>query len=225
MNEFNIADVAIIVFLTVCTYFYYHRGLVHTLLGFFTTLISVVLSGILSPLLANILMNTSISESIKEYVGKTLLNSENGTVESLIRDLSVPEFLRTNLIDNMDVKSSLANSIDYISEYITIFIIKIISMIIVFLLLFVIFKVIANTLNIISRLPVLRTANKIGGGVLGFAEGILIIWIVFAVLTMLYGKPMFSAINESISHSMIASKLYDSNILIKGFSDFMIQIH
>lgn len=215
MNEFNIADVIVIVFLTACTYFYYHRGLIHTLLGFFTTLISAVLSGILSPILANILRDTSIFESIKSYVGNTFLNLDNETGESLVKSLNIPEFLQTDLIDNIGGKLDYT---DYISEYITVFIINIIAMIIVFLFLFVFFKILANTLNIISRLPVLRTANKLGGGILGFAQGVLVIWILFAVLTMLYGKPMFAGISEAVSNSLIASKFYDSNILIKRLS-------
>ncbi len=215
MNEFNIADVVIIVFLIVCVYFYYNKGLVRTFLGFFTTLISTVLSWLLSPVLVNILRNTSMFESIKNYVGNTLQSLNGTTAEELVKDLNLPEFLQTNIIESV---SGNMNPVNYISEYITMVIINIAAMIIVFLILFVILKILGNTLNIMSRLPVLKTANKIGGGVLGLAQGILVIWIALAVLTMLYGKPMFSGINEAVSNSVIASKFYDSNILIKGFS-------
>lgn len=210
MNEFNIADVVIIVFIIVSTYFYYNKGLVLTVLGFFTMLFSTVLSGVLGPLVAGFLKTTSIYESINSYVGETLLGSSLNSGENIIDSFNLPEFLKTALSDNIQSADP--------SKYITGFIVNILSMLIVFVLLFVIFKIIANALNIINYIPVFRTANKLLGGVLGFAQSVIVIWIVFAVLAMLYGKPMFSGIIKTVSDSLIASKFYDSNILIKGLS-------
>ena len=107
---------------------------------------------------------------------------------------------------------------DYVSEYVASFIINIIAMIAVFIILIVLFKFLSKTLNIIAKLPVLKTANKLAGGGIGLVQGVLIIWIGLAILTMFYGKPMFNSANEAVSNSLIAVKFYDSNILIKGLS-------
>lgn len=220
--SFNIADVVVLVIIGFCVYFYYNRGLISTLFGFCSTLLSIVLSRLLSPFAADILRKTSIFESIKEYIGKSIVENGTGGESGFISNLGIPDFLKTALLDNdnKEVYKALnvTNPKDYVSEYIASFVINIIAMIIVFVLVFVLIKVLANTLNIVSKLPVLRTANKLGGGALGLVQAVLIIWIGLAVLTMLYGKPMFNDANEAVANSLIASKFYDSNILIKGLS-------
>ncbi len=214
MNSFNISDVVLILFLALCVYFYYNKGLVMTLFGFCTTIFSLVLSRVTSPFLADILRRTSIFDSIRSYISETILTGGTGKGEEFIDSLSIPEFLKTNILQNIQT----GNVNDYVSGYIASFVINIIAMIIIFAIFIIVFSVLANTLKAVSRLPVIKTANKLGGGIFGLAQGIIVVWIVFAVCTMFYGKPMFNGINESISNSMIASKLYDSNILIKGLS-------
>lgn len=219
---FNIADVVVIVIIGFCVYFYYNRGLISTLFGFCSTLLSLVLSRLLSPVVANILRGTSLFESIKEYIGNSIVENGTGGENGFISNLGIPDFLKTALLDNdnKEVYKALnvTNPKDYVSEYIASFVINIIAMVLVFVLVFILIKVLANTLNIVSKLPILKTANRLGGGILGFVQAVLIIWIGLAILTMLYGKPMFNDANEAVANSLIASKFYDSNILIKGLS-------
>lgn len=214
MNSFNISDIILILFLALCFYFYYNKGLVMTLFGFCTTIFSLVLSRFISPFLAGFLRHTSIFENIKSYISETILSSGTGTGTEFIETLSIPEFLKSNISETIQT----SNTADYVSGYIASFAINIIAMIIIFALFIIVFSVLANVLKVVSHLPVIKTANKLGGGLVGLAEGIIVVWIIFAVFTMLYGKPMFNGINESISNSLIASKFYDSNILIKGLS-------
>lgn len=51
-------------------------------------------------------------------------------------------------------------------------------LIIVFVLIIIIFKLLANALNLAFKLPGLNLINGIGGAVLGFAKGILLLFIV-----------------------------------------------
>ena len=222
MGSFNVADIIVILILVVCTYFYYHKGLVHTLLGFCSTLFSVVLSRLLSPFVADFFRKTAIFDSIRDYVKTSIISNNSATGSDFINSLTIPDFLKNSIMQNNNSsgfgKFNVTNIQDYVSSYIASFIISIISMIVVFIILFILFKFLSKTLNIIARIPVIKTANKLGGGILGFAQGVLIIWIGLAVLTMLYGKPMFNGAVESVSNSLIACKFYDSNILINGLS-------
>lgn len=218
----NIADIIVILILGVCFYFYYNKGLILTLLGFCSTLLSAVLSRFLSPLLGDALRQTSIFDSIKEYVSSSITQNGNGVGKNFINSLDIPEFLKTSLLDNNNPevykRLNVTQISDYVSEYVASFIINIIAMIAVFIILIVLFKFLSKTLNIIAKLPVLKTANKLAGGGIGLVQGVLIIWIGLAILTMFYGKPMFNSANEAVSNSLIAVKFYDSNILIKGLS-------
>ena len=226
MNSFNISDVIVISIIILCGYVYYKKGLIYTILGFFSTVLAVILSKFLSPIVSTALKGSPVFDTIKEYV-KTAIFQEMPVTSgvssnSIIDNLNIPEFLKNALIENNNSsvysKFNVSNIQDYTSEYITSFVINILAMIIVFILLMVLFKFLAKTLNIFSKLPIIRTANRLAGGALGVLQGVVIIWIGMAILTMLYGQPIFDSINESISESLIACKFYDSNIIIKGFS-------
>ncbi len=221
-NSFNAADVVVIIVIASCVYFYYNKGLVRTLLGFCSTVLSLVMSRFLSPVIADILKSTPLFGSIKDYVYDAVFKTGAEAENNIIEGLGIPEFLKTAILDNNNSvvydKFNVVNPKDYVSEYIANFVVNIIAMILVFVLLAFLFKVLSRTLNVFSKLPIIKTANKFGGGALGLAQGIIIVWIGLAVLTMLYGKPMFNGANEAVANSLIASKFYDSNILIKGLS-------
>ena len=222
MNSFNLADIAVIVIIAVCVYFYYNKGLVLTLLGFCSTLISLFMSRFLSPVFADFLRKTPLFDSIKEYIGESIAKTGSDIENNIISSLDIPDFLKTAITDNSNNviydRFNVTNPKDYISEYIAGFVVNIIAMIIIFILLTILFRFLSRTLKIISRFPLIKTANKLGGGAVGFAQGVLIVWIGLAVLTAFYGKPMFDAANEAVANSVIASRFYDSNILIKGLS-------
>jgi len=222
MNSFNAADVVVLIVIGVCVYYHYKRGLVSTLLGFCSLFFSAVLSRFLSPFIGDLLRKTPLYDSIKSYVITSVIPQGEKIGTDFIRQLTIPDFLKDALVDNNNSivyqKLNVSGTEDYISGYIAGFIINIIAMVILFILLLILFKFLARTLNIIARMPVLRTANKLGGAALGFIQGVIIIWVGLAVLTIFYGKPMFEGVNEAILNSVIASKFYDSNILITGLS-------
>ena len=179
------------------------------------------MSRFLSPVIADILKSTPLFGSIKDYVYDAVFKTGAEAENNIIEGLGIPEFLKTAILDNNNSvvydKFNVVNPKDYVSEYIANFVVNIIAMILVFVL----SGIIENKyllLNVFSKLPIIKTANKFGGGALGLAQGIIIVWIGLAVLTMLYGKPMFNGANEAVANSLIASKFYDSNILIKGLS-------
>ncbi len=227
-HAFNIADIIVLAVLAFFIYFFYCKGLVGTLLGFCSTIISVVFSKILYPFVGDILRSTFVFDSIKEYVietaglGKIAEGAGIKAQTDFISSLNIPDFLKNALIDNnnSEVYKMLDVSTveDYVGGYVANFLINIIAMIIVFVVVWVGLKVLSNTLNIMAKLPVIRTANKLGGAVLGFIQGTVVIWIAFAVLTLFFAKPVFQEVTETISSSVVACKFYDSNILIKSLS-------
>lgn len=225
---FNIADIIVLAVLAFFIYFFYRKGLVGTLLGFCSTIISVLFSKISYPFVSDILRSTPVFDSIKAYVIETAGLSkiaEGAGIKAqtdFISSLNIPDFLKNALIDNNNSEVykllDVTTIEDYIGGYVASFLINIISMIIVFVVIWVAIKIISNTLNIVVKLPIIRTANSFGGAVLGFIQGTIVIWIAFAVLTLFFAKPVFQDINETISSSVVASKFYDSNILIKSLS-------
>ena len=71
-------------------------------------------------------------------------------------------------------------------------IISVLSLIIVFIILKFVFIIIGRLLRGIAQLPVFKQVNKIGGLIMGAFQGILAVYILFAVLTLQF-EPGFRA--------------------------------
>lgn len=87
--------------------------------------------------------------------------------------------------------------------------------IIVFVVVFVILKVIVVVTDIVSRLPVIRQANKIGGLALGLVEGLIAVWILFVIITACGSMEWAADAMADINNSKFLSMLYENDIILK----------
>jgi len=93
-----------------------------------------------------------------------------------------------------------------------------------FILCLLLLRLIAKALKIITRLPVLKQLDKLGGGIFGFLQGALIVYAVFALLLLInpvgnFAAPeQFSAINDAIYNSTVANLMYNNNFILNMFA-------
>lgn len=87
--------------------------------------------------------------------------------------------------------------------------------IIVFVVVFAILKIIVVVTNIVSRLPVIRQANKIGGLALGLVEGLIAVWVLFVVITACGSMKWAVDAMADINNSSFLSMLYENDIILK----------
>lgn len=87
--------------------------------------------------------------------------------------------------------------------------------IIVFAVVFAILKIIVVVTNIVSRLPVIRQANKIGGLALGLVEGLIAVWILFVIITACGSMEWAVDAMADINNSRFLSTLYENDIILK----------
>lgn len=64
-------------------------------------------------------------------------------------------------------------------------IINVISLIILFILLKLLFAIIFSILNKIAKLPIINEVNKIGGILIGFLEGVIIVYLLMIIINWL----------------------------------------
>ena len=74
---------------------------------------------------------------------------------------------------------------EYVSGYLARTVINGLSYVLAYILSTIMIRLIVYVLDLIAGLPVLKTANKLTGGAVGFLKGIVFIWIAFLVLTVL----------------------------------------
>ena len=215
----------------------YKRGLVKIIASLLATLVCIVLVFLISPSVSKwIQESTPLKETVKnkcielllpdETTGDEVLQTELPREEqiSLIEGADMPDVIRKMLLENNNSEVYTALGVQTFGEYIGAYVAKVIADILAFLItcvaVFIIVRVALGMLNILDKIPLVGGANHLVGGILGAGIGILIIWILFIVITLLYNTSLGVACMKGISESEILTKLYDSNILLKYITKF-----
>lgn len=223
-ENMNWTDIVVIVILVFSTLVAHKVGFIRTCVNFFSTIISLILAYTLYPNVSTFLRDkgllNTISNSIKstlnikDAVSQMTLNAQT----DFINNLELPKFLKSALIENNNSEVynlfNVSQVEDYIVSYISNMCINVISMIVTFLLVLIIIKVVAEVLDLVSKLPVLNFANKTLGAALGFVKGMIIIWILCIVVTLFYSNPTFHSVIVAVDNSLIAKIFYNNNWLM-----------
>ncbi|MBU0278496.1 MULTISPECIES: CvpA family protein [unclassified Gemella] len=96
---------------------------------------------------------------------------------------------------------------------------KVIIFFIVFFLIKYILRVIFRTLNVITKIPIIKVTNKIFGGLLGFLE---IYIIIFVFIYLIYVLPLNEELRNMLSSSVLANNIFEktpilSKMLLENF--------
>ena len=215
----------------------YKRGLVKIIASLLATLVCIVLVFLISPSVSRwIQESTPLKETVKNKCIELLLPDETTGEEalqteipreqqiSMIEGADIPEVIQKMLLENNNNEVYTALGVQTFGEYIGAYVAKVIADILAFLItfvvVFIIVRVALGMLNILDKIPLVGGANHLVGGLFGAGIGILIIWILFIVITLLYNTSFGMACMKGISESEILTKLYDSNILLKYITKF-----
>lgn len=215
--------IVVVLFLAIYIYRGYHNGFIKTVFSIVAVAIALIVASIGSPLLCNALQsNETIYSYVNEKVENTLKIDEqvNGKSEQveIIEHLPLPESIRDSLIENnyVDMYSNLSvqNFSGYVSAYVARMIFNAISYTIVFIVALLAVRIVANILDVISKLPLLNGINKMGGLVVGLAHGLIILWVWCIVLTIFSGTNVGKVLFEQINASPVLSFIYNNNVFI-----------
>lgn len=202
-----ILDIIFSAIILACIVYGAKRGIIKTALSLSSVFVSIVAALLLyNPFMDIIMSNSSISafiDTIKDAIKTAVL-----PMVSIESAEEMPEILNYLLSSEMlkqgseSVAAALAEAIVYmISIIIFIILIKLLVN-----LLFKIFKVTA-------KLPIIKQANGLCGGLLGIVTGIFLCWIVATVFTLFISSEGFEWVSASLQTSRFAKYLFKSNII------------
>ena len=217
-----LVDIIILIIMALCIFIGYKRGLIKcaiNVLSFFVAIIVVIL--LTTPVTNLIINNTKIDDNIKETILDKLDigNLEDGQVELNENSSNLPEVVREYINNLMvEINSTATGDIaQALAENISVMIINVAVAIILFIgtkLVLVFIKVLAD---IIGKIPLLKQFNKAGGIIYGIAKGIVTIYLLLAVISIIVPLLSNTVITDAINQSMIGKAMYNNNILLKIF--------
>ena len=117
--------------------------------------------------------------------------------------------------EKQKVEQTEIQIIDNVSKTVADNLIKIAVVIIVFIVAKVGLIFVKQLAKIISKLPIIGGFNKIGGAIYGVLQSLLIVYILFAVLSIFAPTMENSGILEAVNSSKIGSAMYNNNIILK----------
>lgn len=217
-----IVDLIILAVLLICIGLGYKRGLTGCLLKIISFILAIVIACILFKPVANIIINNTqidddLEKSIKSIIVKqedeTIKNSEDPMDDNTTMPTVVENYINETIENTTDdIREKVA---DATARKVAITIINAGTWIILFIIakiLLVILKIISNW---ITKLPVIKQFDKLGGILYGLVEALIIIYFIMAIISFVSPMIPNSAIILSIKKSFIGSFMYNSNLLLK----------
>lgn len=207
----------------------YRRGFIREIVSFFFVFLSLSLAWAINPYINDFLISetpvySTIQETCTDFVQKQSSDLENEMESSLqfIDGLNLPEILRKNIEKNNNTENYAELSVNTLTEYVSGYLARTIvnglSYVLAYILATIGIRIVVYILNLIAGLPILKTANKLTGGLVGFVKGLVFIWILFLILTVLCSTEIGKTSLELIEKDSLLSVIYQYDPLIQIFT-------
>jgi uncharacterized membrane protein required for colicin V production len=220
MNTLDIMLIAIILF---CAINGMIKGFVKTLFGLSSTIVALVLTLIISPQVSGLIINnTSFDQMIGEKTIEllkieNLMGDQDTELEEVIVSgaINLPgnilRFLEKNNTPEINDKLEANGLGDYISGSIATMAVNAFVFLIVFLIVSLLLNAVVIVLDIITRLPIVKSMNKFGGFSVGLVIGILIVWVATMSLSFIISIQATETLSELIESSIFTKLFYYNN--------------
>lgn len=189
------ADLILICFIAFFAFIGMKRGFIRTIVGLASTLISLVLTLMAYPVVSDVLHKIGVGEAITKIILGVIIKNEQGNL-----GLGIME------------KTAEASSV---------VVVNVISFIAVIILTKFVLTLLIKSLNIITKLPVIRQANSLLGMVVGVLSGILVSYTLIGVLAALNDNNVILAVKEHLDSSLLAVLMYRDNAITELLSKFI----
>ena len=206
-----IIDLIIVAVIAICIIIGYVRGLTGCLIKILSFVLSLVIAFVLFVPVSNfVIENTQIDENLEKSIREMLISDNKSSEEEMPTAMSDYINKRAEeIVDNAkeEVVNATARDISQTivkaGTWIALFIVARIALIFLKLI-----------TSLISKLPVIKQCDKLGGIIYGVLEGLLITYFALAVISFI--TPITNKnLSENINKSYLGSQMYNHNLLLK----------
>ena len=205
-----IIGVIIILFLIIG----YKKGLVFCLINLATFIVAIVLAFALCSPVAELVENTTeIDENMKSFI---VSHMPGGEEIDLKANEQLPEPIR-NAIDGSvtSINEAKEKAIDATATEITNNVLKAICFVAIFFLVKILMLVLKVVSRIFTKIPVIEQINTLGGMIVGALEGLILVYVIFGVISLISPMLTNTAIVDSINDSFFGKMMYNNNVVVK----------
>ncbi len=206
----------------------YKRGIAHVVFNICSSLIAIILVFILYKPVTNYIVNqTKIGQNLENACEEKLQvlfeKDDVETTEQLQESESMNGILKIFVGD--EITDMVEETKESLLTYLSIQIAHKIVSVIVFFALFTIVRIalylLKSYIDLLANLPIIRIFNKSGGMIYGTIKGFLIIYAVFAIISLILPMNNNAVIATAIQDSLIGSKMFNHNIILNLIFKFL----
>lgn len=215
----NLVDLLIIIIILASVIISGKIGFIKTALGLLSMVISISLASATYPLVADYLKEGTLGSVIEEKVEMSMREKAENEEESekkKAQDEEKMSLLPSNVQETIKEGAETVENtvVETAAKAVSTIVINIISMVIVFVVVRVLMFIITHTLKFISKLPVIKNVNCILGGAIGAVYGVLIVYILLAVLAFNAAFGSGAELIKPVKDSYVGSFMYDNNFIV-----------
>ena len=221
-------DIIILLIFAAFIFYGWRKGLVITVYNLLSFVAAILLSRIIYPVVARALRSGGIFLSLRDRVFEGMewrindaLEAAGGVIgELFFKALKLPSFITSALDKNYNAPAAdrvtpFTDISTYICGFIANFIISVFAMLITIAVIFIAIKIVGSILKIITRLPVIKTFDKLGGIAAGAVFGVITAWLFLTVYSMLEFQTN-TFFGDALRNSVLAPILQNSNLIYKA---------
>lgn len=228
--EINALLIIVFIIIALCIVIGVKRGFIHTVFYTFSLLVVILLTGLLSPYVADYITNhMDISKNIRSGVEDKIRLEEkiNISTDTLIKDyvdkIDLPDQLRGIILDKCKQAGDAASAttqeaskrlIESIYQRITELIVSAIAYLFTFAVMEVVVLIAGLLLDIVAKLPGIKQANEILGGIIGFLQGYLIVSVLYIAAMAFAASSIGTAVIEMVKENSILTWFYEHNFIV-----------
>ena len=206
-----VVDLIIVAVMLLFIFLGYKKGLTGSLIKLLSFVIAIVLAVILYKPVGNVVLeNTTIDDNIRTSLNETFGVQENKQEEK--NEENVPSSIMNNI--NKEIENATDEVKTNVIDETTKTVVYVGSAIVIFLAVKVVLLIVSLFTSQITKLPIIRQVDKIGGLAYGAIEGVVIVYALLAVISLTSVIWANNAVVMAIGKSTLGEMLYNNNIIL-----------
>lgn len=220
----NILTIIILAVLVLSVFSGYKKGFLKTAFSLVSWIVVLVLCNFATPIVTDMLIEntdievvvqTTVDTKINEVINETLETSDLAELEA-----ALPAELKTVLLgENGSLQEVVANGTALDTTALANGIVGILGFVITVIILRLAMVVVEVVLNIVAKLPLIGPMDKLLGLACGAGKGIILCWVILAIVSVLALTGVNTELATYISQSELLTWLQDNNVLLNLILD------
>ncbi len=221
-----ILDIILVIVILLSILIGYKKGFIRMLASFIGKFVALTIAYFYYAPFKDLLVKfTGLDDLVFEKIKLSLTNlgghaaeaSVAGSDIDAVSKMALPDILKEKLVNYLtDTANQIGQSV---ASGLTDFVMNIIAFILLFILVAILISIIVKVLDLVAKLPVLNTFNKLGGIIFSLITTYILLTIAFLLITSFMSMDSASSLNTMIANSVVAKNLIVYNPILIGLAN------